>query len=119
MECSTKTIIIIGLGLLILFLYLRNKPEMFTSEDYNKEIEKQLKQFDATKIRDNYNYNPIVPQCPETSEEVASWDANTKICRAKDNTVERECPKDMIREGDYCYLKCDPGYVRGNGICWK
>jgi hypothetical protein len=119
MSCTVKTVIIIGLVLLILFLYMKNKPELFTAEDYKKQIGKQLTEFDAKKIKDNYNYNPIIPQCPEKAEETISWDPNTKICRAQGNIIERECPKDMIREGDYCYLKCDPDYIRGNGICWR
>ena len=90
------------------------------AKDYKYKIYTQLEKYDA-KIMNvpSYNYNPIVPQCPEGAKEMTSWDANTKICKLNGNDVTRECPKDMLKEGDYCYLKCDSGYMRGNGLCWK
>ncbi len=120
MGCTEKTLLIVVLLLIVVFLYFGGKKEMFSTLDYQNEINKQLNQFNANKILDSsYNYNPVIPQCPETSLEIKSWDPNTKICKLNGLTMERVCPEGMSREGDYCYLECDEGYIRGNGLCWK
>jgi hypothetical protein len=120
MCCQEKLLVIIVLVLVILFLYFRNKKELFTADDYMNQINKQMMKYDAKKMNDpSYNYNPVAPQCPENAEEIRSWDVNTKICRLNGESIDRKCPSGMKKEGEYCYLECDSGYLRGNGLCWK
>lgn len=116
MNCNNKTILIITLGLIALVLVFSWGKELFIYEDHKKKLE--TKPLGANVIETSvYNYYPIALQCPEDSKEIISWDPNTKVCKKGDEYIERECPKEMIREGDYCYMPCDEKYYRDQGLC--
>jgi hypothetical protein len=117
MFCVEKNFLIVVLLLGVVLLFFSIKREKFNYNEYKKNIE--TKPLDAKVIEPEvYNYNPVNLQCPEDSKEIVSWDANTTVCKKGTNYINKECPKEMIREGDYCYMPCEEKYERKNGICW-
>jgi hypothetical protein len=118
MCCVEKKVLIVLLVLLAIYFIYSLRIEKFNFDEYKKKLD--VKPLD-TKVIDVsvYNYNPIPVQCPSDSKEKVSWDPNTTICEKDNQYVQKECPKEMVREGDLCFVGCDSKYERYSGLCWQ
>jgi|LakMenEpi03Aug12_release.lakeMendotaPanAssembly.Ray.scaffolds.fasta_scaffold1262169_2 hypothetical protein len=118
MRCVEKKVLIVFLILLAIYFLYSLRIEKFSFNEYKNRLETKISD---TKVIDvnMYNYHPIGLQCTNDSKEIRSIDPNTILCKKENKYVDKDCPKEMLREGDLCYMPCDNNYSRFSGLCWK
>ena len=118
MCCVEKKVLIVFLILLAIYFLYSFRIEKFSFDEYKKEL--ATKGLDAKVTDVNvYNYHPIGKQCPSNSQEIKSIDPNTILCKKDNLYVDKECPNEMLSEGDLCYMPCNKNYSRFSGLCWR